>query len=149
MHIFTALTVAFLAVNATGCGCTEVGCQDGLTIDLKSASGAWAPGSYVFAVDADGTKSTCTVDLPFVKDPDCTHPALMHVTFTAPDPVAANTVIAQVFNFVTAAHVYLTISRDGAVIAEKDYTPTYTINEPNGPTCGPTCHVAQDTLAVP
>ncbi len=149
MPIFKILSIAFLMVYSAGCGCTLVGCEDGLGIELKKGSGTWEPGKYVFEASIDGTKSSCTLDLPFVTDPGC--PILVKLGLMNNDPngAAAATFPASVVIGVTATHVTLSISRDGVEIAKGDFTPTYSILEPNGERCGPTCHVAGDTLAVP
>lgn len=149
MRIFKFISISFLMVYSAGCGCTELGCQDGLNIQINKGADTWAPGKYVFEVNLDGTKSSCTLDLPFVNDPDCL--ALVQLILTNKDPnsAPAGVVPASVLTNIAATHATLTISLNGAEIARGDFTPTYSIQEPNGERCGPTCHVATDTLAVP
>lgn len=149
MHIFTTLTVAFLMVYASGCGCTEVGCSDDVVIDLNKASGVWEPGKYVIAIDGDGRKLDCTAYLPLVTEPTCQDQFGMNVTFDAEDAGASGSAFKSVQVFFAPAKLTLTITRDGIEVAKKTFTPTYADQEPNGALCGPTCKVAQDALAVP
>lgn len=149
MHIFKTLTVAFLMVYASGCGCTEVGCNDGMVIDLKKGNDAWEPGKYLFALDEDGKKSNCTVELPFTKAPNCTAGIQLFTRAETADASSTDPELHQVLTFSVATHVTLTISRDGVEIAKGDYTPTYKEDAPNGETCGPVCHNTSEVLTIP
>lgn len=150
MHILKILTVAFLMLEASGCGCTEVGCSDSYGVTFKKASSTWEPGSYLVSIDADGQQASCTFEMPFVKDPVCTSNLLMQLNLI-PISDPSNTVkgLESVTVFGTPAHVLTTVKRDGTMLATKYFSSSYKELEPNGPTCGPTCHNDAGDLAVP
>ena len=49
----------------------------------------------------------------------------------------------------TPASVHVQQSVRGATIFDQTFAPTYTIYQPNGASCGPTCHGAGAELTVP
>lgn len=149
MPIFKSLFVAFLMVYASGCFCTEVGCEDGVNFNLKKTSGAWEPGKYTFAVTADGAKSSCTVDIPVVADAVCSTGLQLTIVAAATDASSQAPDPQSLFHFGASAQVTLTISRDGVDLATGTFKPAYVKNEPNGATCGPTCMSATEELTVP
>jgi hypothetical protein len=149
MPIFKLLTVGFLMLYASGCGCTEVGCSDGLAITLQKSSGDWEPGKYIFEVDQDGTKSNCTLDIPNTGKVDCTAGMVLNLKNKTPNSSPEEPIPDVVLTFTAATHVTLTVTRDGTQIAKGDYTPTYVEQEPNGEFCGPTCHAAQTSQIIP
>ena len=149
MPIFKSLFVAFLMVYASGCGCTLAGCEDGVAFELKRTSGDWEPGKYTFAVDADGAKSNCTVDIPIVADPTCTAGLQLDFFSEATDASSGTSGVRSVLLFGAPTQVTLTVSRDAVELAKKTSTPTYTKFEPNGEICGPTCHGATEALTIP
>jgi hypothetical protein len=49
----------------------------------------------------------------------------------------------------TPSSVRLQQSADGNVLLDQTLTPTYKIDQPNGASCGPTCHEASAELTIP
>lgn len=154
MPIFKSLFVAFLMVYASGCGCTDVGCGEGLTFQVKKTSVDWEPGHYVFTLDADGKSNTCTADFPLMADPICTAGMLLDASGDTPGSSSASAgpttrVVKRLITSFSPAKATFSVSRDGTQIASYTYTPAYNEQFPNGESCGPTCKVAEEVLTVP
>lgn len=136
-----------------GRACTEIGCMNGLRIELKKA-GAWAPGAYTFAFTLDGAAVNCSGALPL--KPCEAGPSL---TCDVADRVAIGesgcALPADGHGFADVQvtgepkEVKLTISRDGQAVASAELRPTYTESRPNGPGCEPVCRNAAETIQVP
>jgi hypothetical protein len=145
-----------LPLAAAGClapppqGCTEIGCADGLTISLKKASGSWEPGMYSVEIDADGKKIACTTQIPLsgASPSSCDDAAVLLGTSGSALPASEHGLSDLIFHS-APKQVSVTVSRDGAMLATKDFTPTYQKSQPNGPDCEPICNQASDSLPVP
>ncbi|MFW5739719.1 MAG: hypothetical protein ACOC1F_05075 [Myxococcota bacterium] len=162
------LVVAMVAWGAVGCAgnapapkepapnepvsgeCTEIGCTDGLHIDLRAAD--WEPGAYRFVVDADGRTTTCAGSLPLrpcdagsslrcdgddvlIGESGCALPA--HEQGFSDMELPAG-----------PAAVRIIIEHDGAVLADAKLSPEYQRTQPNGPGCPPVCNQARATVEV-
>ncbi len=133
--------------------CTQIGCLDGFRIALEPAGGMPA-GAYTFAVEIDGALTTCEGSLPLAAceagpSVTCSSDAVaIGESGCAMDPASQSfsDVIFQAPNNPEA--VKLTISRDGAVIGEGEFSPEYRRVQPNGPECAPTCEQAEATLEL-
>lgn len=130
--------------------CTDIGCSDGLRVELAPATGSWAPGSYVFAIVTPTGTTTCEGALPLpacetgrafrcagppvlITESGCALPAEAHGFSTlelAAGPPA----------------VTITISKDGVELVRRELAPSYQTTSPNGPGCEPTCRQASETL---
>lgn len=139
--------------GAPGQRCTQIGCVDGLRVEMRPASG-WAPGSYAFAVDLDGVKVTCTGALPLraceagpsltcdvadkvvIGESGCALPKEQHA-------------FSDLWVQSGPQKVEIVISRDGQELKREALTPAYTESRPNGPDCGPVCRSASATLTLP
>ena len=130
-------------------GCTDIGCENGYHVTFTAAS-AWKAGKYTLDVVADGTMTTCTATLPLTSTStaDCTR-AGVQLGLSGSALPAAQQSLSDVLIAGTPMSVKITVSRDGAQLVTKDFTPTYTTSQPNGPECEPTCSSATDTLALP
>ena len=91
--------------------CTLIGCNSGLTINVPAA----APIPYIISLQAPGAPELTL---------ECTTSLCAHSVFV-PD--------------YTPAHVTVTVQWQGGGSATKDVSPAYTISQPNGPNCSPTC----------
>lgn len=130
--------------------CTDIGCVDGLRIELQPGSGHWDKGEYAFEIETPAGKTVCKGSLPLraceggpslhcegpqvmIGESGCALPAEQHGFSTielASGPASATIVIA----------------RDGTELARKTTAPAYRVSTPNGPGCEPTCRQASDTL---
>ncbi|UQA62862.1 hypothetical protein [Polyangium aurulentum] len=133
--------------------CTEIGCLNGLSVDLQSAGG-WKPGKYRFEFDFDGTATTCEATLPLracdagpsvtcspngavtIGESGCALPPEQH-GFSG-------------FNVEGMPRsVKVRITRDGATLAEATSTPSYRKVQPNGEGCPPVCQQGHEAVRVP
>jgi hypothetical protein len=133
--------------------CTEVGCVDGLWIDLRSSSGAWQPGTYHVGITADGESITCSATIPLPKETGgpnttCSSRAVWLGLSGSALPASAQSISDLVFTSFPAS-VSIVITRDAKPFASTTITPTYTTSRPNGPECEPTCRGAHATMDVP
>lgn len=147
-----ALTLALggcASVSPPAHGCTEIGCVNGYHVTLSSASG-WKAGKYTIDVVSDGVTTTCTATLPLTSTStaECTRPGVqlgLSGSMLPPEQQSLSDLTVAA----SPMAVTITVSRDGAQLVTKDFTPTYTTSQPNGPDCEPTCTSASDTLALP
>jgi hypothetical protein len=149
MHtILKVLTVTLLMLEAAGCSCTAIGCDDAFTVAFGKASKVWEPGKYVVSVDADGKKSSCTVDMPLVADPVCTN--ILVALHLIPTSDSSNELdgLERIVIFGTPSLVQVSVARDGVALGTNVFLPSYSENEPNGALCGPTCHQGGSELSV-
>ncbi|MBX3184006.1 MAG: hypothetical protein KIT72_00655 [Polyangiaceae bacterium] len=128
--------------------CTEIGCVDGLTIDLSQLS--WEPGSYQIDVAADGDITRCQVTLPL---PPCSNPGTS-CDGTGVQVGESGCALAPSAHSLTELrlvslpdNVEVTVTRDGAPFASRRFTPNYQVSRPNGPRCEPECKSANELLA--
>ncbi len=146
-----------LALALAGCGvaspqpqaCTGIGCNIGYQITLTSAS-AWKAGKYTVEVVSDGVTTTCTATLPLTSasTADCTK-AGVQIGLSGSMLPPEQQSLSDILLTATPKAVTITLSRDGAQLVTKSFTPTYKTSRPNGPDCEPTCTSASDTLALP
>jgi hypothetical protein len=153
------------ACTLDGSGCTAKGCSDGATVDLVTASGAWAPGTYEIVLLVDGESASCALKVPAMPSPTsivtgaCT--SSLGLDLVPQAQCAADAVVGtdcatgpgalqQVLTIPgTPASVDLTVTRDGRVLLQRAISFAYTTFQPNGPSCAPTCHVAGAVIDVP
>ncbi len=149
-----ALFVGFLllcggqAFAADPVACTEIGCVDGLVLNV-APDYHWAPGDYVFAFKIDGQPQTCRGSLPLKP---CGEPSVIcdgsGVMIT--ESGCALPPDAHGFGTITLANgpaqVDVTITHNGQTLVQKTITPTYKTSRPNGPQCEPQCRQASVEL---
>lgn len=149
-----ALLMSFLASGCAEKSCTEIGCVNGLRVEL-TASSSWKPGMYKFAVNIDGDLTTCEGTLPLRPCADgpsvkCT-PAGNRVLITESGcalPPAQQGFSELRISDESAKSVMITVSRDGTELIKKTITPAYKTSQPNGPDCPGLCTGASDTLKI-
>jgi hypothetical protein len=139
------MKTAFFALVLAGC-CHDVFCRDTLTVRVSSASMLQA-GHWSFALD-DGSRSW-TIECDF-----------NGVTPTCGDtgPAPANQVkptiraVGETWSIELAEapqQLDVTVSRDGTMLSQDSFHPAYQVNQPNGPTCSPTCRSASVDVSIP
>ena len=130
--------------------CNEIGCADGLVIDL-SPNASWAPGQYRFTIVTDGQTTVCEGALPL---PACEKPGLRCTTNVAMigESGCAIEPAAHGFSDIRIASkpqsVTVKIERDGQTIVDHTLAPTYQRSQPNGPGCPPVCDNAHAQISV-
>lgn len=131
--------------------CTEIGCVDGLVISFGRGV-EWAPGTYVFSIDADGVEQTCKGMLPL---PPCASGGALTCTGNVATIGESGCALpASQHGFADIqlrsgpSKVTLRIERDGVVLADETLVPTYRTSQPNGPNCDPICRQASATIAL-
>lgn len=133
--------------------CTMIGCMDGFSIELRPSS-AWPAGEYSFAFVIDGAPVTCTGALPL---PACDGgPALTCDAAGAVQIGESGCALppeshgfSDILFTGAPKTVELTISRGGAPLLARTFTPTYVQSQPNGEGCPPVCKSASATLTLP
>ena len=122
--------------------CTEIGCTDGLTVELRAASGAFEAGIYSITLGGDactvtvGGPDDCAADRCVV-DSTCNG-----ITLVGYDEADTLTLLAPV----TEGEVALTVDLEGTVLLDESFEPLYETIEPNGPGCPPVCRIATETF---
>lgn len=151
-----ALSLA-LACWLVACGgkeknpaCTEIGCQTGLRIALRSQTGLWPAGEYLARVKVDGTTVECKVAIPLPTEPSegiCSRDFVLLELDGAMLPEAQQSIRGvQVLR--TAKKVELSIERDGQALAQHSFEPKFFEVQPNGPGCPPICQQAKEAELV-
>lgn len=168
-----AVAALSIVLCTEGCGhsCTLVGCQDGYAISFKTADGSWEPGDYVIDVEIDGKVEHCTYSWDGSVSPQgwaqvaptCT--GQLSAWFRS-DASTSTTTGAGMYSSVatpipgqfvqglqfsgTPKLVAVTILKDGALLAERSFTPQYQAYYPNGEGCDEApCMVASDDWVLP
>ena len=120
--------------------CTEIGCSDGLTIELNAREGAFTPGTYTVAAVSDvdeacsftiGGADDCAEGAGCVTESSCEAGFVLE---TGDDQV--------VFLLGSPDSLTLTVDRDGEILLEETFAPEYVETQPNGKNCPPTCRNA-------
>jgi hypothetical protein len=139
---------------AGGKMCTQIGCIDGLNIEVAKKS-MWWPGEYTFAFVLDDQKVTCTGALPL--KPCEAGPS---ITCDVPDKVqiiesgCALDVTAHGWGGIhvpsTPARVELSIVHGDhkGELLRRELAPKYTKSRPNGPDCEPECTSATERIEL-
>ena len=135
-----ALVVTGVACDGSR-SCTDVGCESGLTLNVRLASGSWADGDYVLDAGAERCSFRIPRDLPIVGA--TTTPICRGGT-----RVLLGTSGLQLALASTPKTFAIALSRDGSSILSEDATPNYDESTPNGPDCGPVCRQGHVALVV-
>lgn len=139
--ILTSLLLALPAIAAScdgvGTACTEIGCDDGITLTVSPASGLIA-GVYSVSVSGTGESTSCSLTVDNAAQ----------VTDTTCDLIDNTAGSFTVVLHSSPETLTITIDRDGTELGKEDITPSYTTVQPNGPECEPTCHQADVSMQV-
>jgi hypothetical protein len=128
-------------------GCTEIGCSDGFTLTLEPV--LRSPGAYELTILADGQTITCHTSLPF--DEAALGGCSSQEAWIGLNGTALPEDQQSIDSFglsSTPDEVAVQILRDGALVASNSYRPEWTVVQPNGPDCGPTCTQASDRMSI-
>lgn len=154
------LLLALLATPILACGgtsesppaggCTQIGCEDGLTIEFSAKQ----PGAYTFDIVADGQTITCNATLPL---PPCSSPPTPNCSVAGVSLTESGCALVPSAHSLEGLYFYdmhpksveVTVLRDGAEVARQTFAPAYKTVAPNGVECGPVCEQATVSLAVP
>lgn len=133
--------------------CTEVGCLNGLVVDVSAGRSGFGKGRYEIDVVADGKKAKCELAIPLVacdKGPSakCTGDVKLSIgeAGCALDPKEQG--ISTIAIEGSPAAVEITVKRAGKKIGAAKLTPAYKTLQPNGPDCPPTCKSGKETLSI-
>lgn len=134
------------AQNQPEIACTEIGCQNGLTLTVPPDM-TWEDGRYAFLFQIDGKAIKCWGKLPLPKCED--GPALVC------DPIGIVTITESGCALPRSAHgfsdihiatkaktVALRMMHGNTTILGRTYRPVYETLRPNGPNCAPVCNSA-------
>lgn len=146
--------------------CTQIGCIDGLFVELKSPNAAWAAGSYTLDLKLGEQVHACPFVLPrdlpqpgHVGQVECTPAtgaagepvqAMINQEAVCTEQVTENAVSStcepvpdryaiQLSIPGTPSSVTLDLKRDGVSLIARTYEPKYEESRPNGPQCEPLC----------
>lgn len=140
------------AAEPPGRACTEIGCMDGLRVELTPGA-RWPAGRYGIEIEADGAKQSCEAVLP-LKPCDagpsvqCSGADLATIGESGCALPPAEHGLSEISFSGAPKQVHVRITRDGATVADQDITPTYRRVQPNGPGCEPICNQASAGIAL-
>ena len=133
-HVWLATVVVFLSACASDSSCDMVGCTDGL--EIRAVSNEPLPdGRYDIALTLGSQSGSCIAFVPTSAGGticDASLPVSLHATATA---------------FTIRVHadpsvVTVRVDHEQQSVGEADFEPDYRTVQPNGPSCEPTCHIA-------
>lgn len=131
-------------------GCTEIGCADGLVVQVTPTA-AWPAGEYRFTIEADGATTTCTGSLPL---PECGTPAIrcdatgVTIGESGCALAPAEHAFSDIMFTANPASVTIEVDLDEQRVGSQSWSPSYQQVQPNGPDCEPTCTNATVALAL-
>lgn len=152
------LAALLLSIAGPGCvekSCTEIGCVNGVTLDLTPAGG-WKPGTYRFEIDIDGAVTTCEGSLPLA--PCTSGPQVtctpggnrVRITESGCALPAGQHQFSQIhLSDESAKSVAVKVSRNGTELVQKTFAPKYLTSQPNGPGCPGICTEYANVLEIP
>jgi hypothetical protein len=135
--------IAVQTANTADTGCTDYGCLNALLVELGSAE--LRAGDYEIAIIADGQSARCTIALPQPfragREPDeesqCAGELQVILT-----PAYRNGDVIGIESLVLSKpprEVSVTVRAGGAEVGHLTTAPQYTVTQPNGAACAPTC----------
>lgn len=127
--------------------CTEIGCENGVRVDFTYRE----PGSYTVVVVVDGVSTTCEATLPLPRGASepCDREAVLLALIGSELPADQQSIGGLILpNATDAKSITVQVTRDGTLLGEKTFTPTYQVTPgPNGPDCEPKeCKLATTTF---
>lgn len=143
--IFVFLPITAHAQKA----CTEIGCQDGLTLNVDP-SFDWKWGRYDIALMFEGRTVNCYGYLPLKrceKGPSfkCSSDKITIGESGCAMPESTHGISGIYIND-APARVIVRILRDKKAVITRTLSPEYQEMQPNGPGCGPVCRGASYNL---
>jgi hypothetical protein len=136
-------------VDLAPVACTEIGCNDHLSLELRPNGVRFVQGTYEVQLTANGATRSCSFR---VLDPskcplgDCFHgegcDAMIFAVYQNPERIVIQYPVME-----TALDI--SVTRDGVTIASTAIQPVYQRLQPNGPYCPPVCYQAVVELILP
>lgn len=132
--------------------CSEMGCDDGLAIELVRPS-PWPAGAYRFTLSIDGKAVRCEGALPL---PPCDSGPSFHCDDASLTIAESGCALPPGEHAITGLHSTLTegseasllIEHEGSIQATAKLTPSFQTLQPNGPGCEPVCQSASLKLTL-
>lgn len=115
---------------ASGCGCTQAGCEDGASISIR---GFETNQLYEVEIETEIESILCTIDTNGETLITCDKAQYFFSE--------ANDALIGLHG--TPDRVAITVRQNGDVIAEDEVNPDYDEVAPNGEFCGPVCQHAE------
>jgi hypothetical protein len=170
-----ACSLILLGASVQGCRhyCTEMACWDQLSGTIKTKDGTWSDGTYVITITADQTSHQCSMHLPddfpengsapplqcqpeldslrglvLEQGAVCSETVTENAVSESCDPIPGQYTLSFSLEGTPAA-VTIQVERDGTVLVEQDFTPSYVESQPNGKGCPPVCSQGAVEMQVP
>ncbi len=148
------LILASLLLPLTACGdkdegpldCTQIGCTDGLEIEVSPTFSTQA--EYGAVIVADGETITCTAVLPLPSDggSSCDAEGVWWGTSGSALDESEHMLLGWYLPS-GPAEVSISVTRDGEEVLSAELVPEYEELAPNGEDCGPICTWAMETVS--
>jgi hypothetical protein len=161
------LVFGLLGCVVTGCtwgqSCTEIGCSDGASLQLRPVDGRWAEGQYTLTLAAEGRSHTCSLRLPddlparfstaspdcgigstalFQPEVECTETRSRDTVSQSCTPLDGRFTLDLSLEG-TPATMSVELRRDDQVLIDERIELSYEASRPNGPGCEPLCRTAR------
>jgi hypothetical protein len=173
--VFVAIVGGLALYRGAACvlphGCTEIGCADGVFADLAFADHRWPDGAYEIEIALDDVTHACSFSWPeaqpargsvsslrcepadaafsiaITQQAECTEQRTADAVSQSCQPLEGQYSL-QLSAFGTPKRMQVRVERDGALVAERDLTLTYTASRPNGPDCEPVCRQSSHEIRL-
>lgn len=162
-QVLPLAAIMLVAGGAGGCdrwgvhACTEIGCQDQVSLSVRRADGA--PPGLAVSLDLDGRQVECAapqagastacgtdVSLEVRELLSCTEERTQDARILRCVPTGKFEEVISIQG--TPARVRVTVQADGT-LTERTFEPQYKTVQPNGPDCEPTCRQWSEVWALP
>lgn len=150
-----AVLATFAPLGPTRGRCPEIGCVNGLTIDMSATP--QPPGLYRVEIEADGQRFTCDLRLPYATCDSLTtcawrragtYDGISVIRGSCEMPPASHNIPAIDFHGVCPSHLSARLLHEGREIARWSMDPTYQRVTPGGEHCGLMCAQATPSLSL-
>jgi hypothetical protein len=170
----TRLVVFALMLSLYGCdelshSCTDIGCNDGASITLRTDDWRWREGVHEIDFTFGGQTRMCSLRVPedIPEERGRSVDLLCSMGFSAlliprtrcmevrtADAISQSCEEVPGQSYVSAglqgvvASLRVEVRRDGATIFDRTVSPEYRQERPNGPDCEPICQLAEVELTI-
>lgn len=149
----TILSVLSLALFVPGCdagggaACTEIGCTDGLWVEVDFSPGLTSGDYEIVLNDGSMAPTTCTFEVSEVaSDCDGESICVQNADCDAVWNLESGTVGFNLEG--TPSDLVVTVRQDSVDLSSVSLSPEYESVQPNGEGCEPTCEQATETVTV-
>ena len=130
-----------------GSGCTEMGCVDGLEVNLSPEFSA--PGSYELQLLLDETLVTCTADLPLSSESESCSSEEVWMLTSGSALAASEHRLTGWSTILSPELIEMVVLHESTVVLNEGFYASYEMLQPNGEDCEPTCYTESVTVTVP